>query len=655
MQNRILYEPPVVPMEHMGGTIPSGIDSSVKPGTNFYKYVNKKWQRHVHMPAYTGSFGVSEEIEQEVQESLLDVLTKLEKTKPSHPISKLVSSFLHTSAQVNSIVDLQRIISGFHCIKDSAGLASTIGALNKIQARAPLSLVIASDSYNSSKCSIYLYEPYLGLPEKFFYKEGAKNRIFQKYVKLLQELSKKLHIDSLDVAVDVELAILPYLSNNGELGEINDYYNSYTFHELEKAYPNISWAHMMESWGVTEKVYHKAPFIVTNPKFMTKLNNMFLKTPVEVWQAWMSAMTVLTYLEYLPPPYDDLHFELYGRTLRGNTQKLPQKYLTLKVLKTYTTQDLGRIFVEHGVPNGTKTYATRLVHKLKDATIERLKAIEWMTPSTRRTAIHKVRAMKFQVAHPDHWESETADVMMDPERPLLNIITLASADNAKMIEDLVHGCKKTPETWDDGQFEVNAFYYSEGNMMVVPAGILRAPFFDLKRSMAWNYGGIGSAIGHEITHGFDEEGRFYDEKGNYNNWWSDHDSRMFTKLTRAILNLFDGVESVGGKVNGDLTLSENIADLGGVAIALQALKTELPADAGKRKQAYKDFFTSYAVSWRTKDRPKKAKQALFLDVHAPPHLRVNLIVRQFAEFYEAFDIGADDAGWIAPEHRIQLW
>jgi len=192
-------------------------------------------------------------------------------------------------------------------------------------------------------------------------------------------------------------------------------------------------------------------------------------------------------------------------------------------------------------------------------------------------------------------------------------------------------------------------------MMVVPAGILRPPFFDLKRSNAWNLGGIGAAIGHEITHGFDADGRLYDEKGDYRNWWTETDSKTFTQLTKAIINLFDGAEYMGGKVDGELTLSENIADLGGLAIALQALKHDLPADKAKQKAAYRDFFTSYAVSWRNKDRPKKAKQALILDLHSPAPLRVNLIVQQFEEFYIAFDIKSTDEGYIPPEKRIMLW
>lgn len=651
LKNRIIYDTPsVVPSEHTGGVSLPRADRAVQPGEDFYKYINNEWQRHVHLPSYIGGFGVSEEIESEVQEELLTLIKQLQAKKPTHPLSVLATSFLHTSAQVNSIVDIQRIIGTFQCISDSEGLASAIGSLNKIQCRAPLSFTISCDPYNSSNCSIFLYEPYLGLPEKHHYGGGI---ILRKYVNLLTDLGKLLHIDGLESAAMIERSIIPFLASGGDLGDIDYYYNPHSLEELQKKYKSIPWVSMLKGWGVDERLYSKTTFIVTNPTYIRHLNSMFHTMNNDVWRLWMSSMVILNFLEYLPPPYDDLHFDLYGKTLKGIAEKMPQKYLTLKVLKTFTPQGLGQLYVQNEVPTGTKAYAIHLIDTLLAATIERLKGVTWMTPETRRIAMKKVRTMKVQVGYPEEWDSEVTDVPLEADRPLLNIITLSSADNNKMIADLKHGCKKHVEKWNDGVFEVNAYYYAEGNMMVVPAGILRAPFFDMKRSKAWNYGGIGSAIGHEITHGFDEDGRFYDAHGNYNNWWLPHDMRLFEKLTQSLVDLYDGAEYMGGKVDGDLTLSENLADLGGLAISLHALQSDLPIIG--RKKAYVDFFTSYAVSWRNKDRAKKAKQALFLDVHAPAHLRVNFVVRQFSEFYEAFDIGPEDLGFIAPEKRIRLW
>ena len=641
-----------------GGGIPTvpPVDTKINPAADFYSYVNNSWQRHIHLPPFAGSYGVSEEIEEDVRDTLLSVIMKNRKNAPADPLSKLATSFLHTASQKNSIIDLQRVLNTFECMSDSADVAHSIGALNKIQARAPLSLVVASDSYKSSDCCVYLYEPMLGLPEKQYYRPGSRNHIILKYSKLLASMGKLMNIESLETAISIEASIIPFLSEGNDLSNIEYTYNPHTYDELCKKYKYIVWKSLFEGWGAEESVYTEARYIVTNTHYLQALNRMMRMFHLETWRTWMRSMTVLSFMEYLPPPYDDMHFDLFGRSLKGISEKLPQKYLTLKVLQTFTPQDLGHIFVEKAAADGTKAYATRLVKQLKDATIGRLRKAAWMETSTRHAAIKKVETMKFQVAFPEKWRSETETALIDHERPLLNILTLSAADSARMIDDLKYGrCEKRQDVWEDGVFEVNAYYYPEGNMMVVPAGILRVPFFDLERSRAWNLGGIGAAVGHEITHGFDADGRLYDHNGNYNDWWTPSDSRTFNTMTKSLVALFNGQKYMGGKVDGELTLSENLADLGGLAIALEALEADLPADKAARKKAYVEFFTSFAVSWRQKDRRKKAKQSLLLDNHAPAPLRVNLIVRQFEAFYTAFDILPTDPNYIPPDLRIQLW
>ncbi len=643
----------------VGGGAPSvpPINTNKDPCVDFYTYVNSKWQNHVNMPAYAGSFGVSEEIETDVRDTLVSIIEKQRRADSTDKLSMLATSGLHTVSQQNNIIDLQRTLNTFDCISDANEVAHSIGAMNKIQSRAPISVVIASDSYNSSKCCIYLYEAQLGLPGKHYY--TSSNHILNKYSNLLKAVGKRMNIESLESAIVVEASLIPYLSDSAELSDIEYSYNPTTYGELCKTYKHIPWAPLFAGLGIQEKLVKHAKLIVTNPRYFKQMNRSFKTYALETWRIWMRAMVVLSFLEYLPPPYDDMHFELYGKALRGNSEKLPQKFLVQKVVQSFAPQALSRLFVKHAVAHGTKERATKLIELLKRATIDRLRALEWMTPATKRTAVEKVRAMRFQVGYPESWKSELDNLdVVYPDRMLLNILNLSAQDTAEMVHDLETGnCKKSKEKWTDGCFEVNAYYYPEGNMMVIPAGILRSPFFDLKRSDAWNLGGIGSAIGHEITHGFDDDGRMYDQQGNYKNWWKESDSQKYKQLTRGLIDLFHGQPYAGGKVDGKLTLNENIADLGGVAIALHALNTSFSASltAAERKKAYADFFISYAVSWRNKDRVKKARQSLFLDSHAPPLYRVNLIVRQFAEFYMAFDIDEKNPGYIPAEQRLALW
>jgi putative endopeptidase len=634
----------------------SSTTESIPPSVDFYSYVNYKWQKHIHLPPYEDSFGVSEEIELSVRNNLFAAIEKQRKEYPHDPISKLATSFLHTSTQKSSVLDLQKVLNTFDCIKTPVGLAETIGYLNKIQCAAPLVIVVNNDYYDSAKCCIYLYEPTLGLPSKHYYVQngvtGTRNRILLKYSKLLQSLGNLMNIESLESAISTEAHIIPFLSEE----QTQD---NYTLHQLEHTFKHVPWRTMFESWGLAIKHIEDVQYVVTNKKYMDKFNNMFETTSIDVWRTWMRAITATHFVKYLPPPFDDLHSELYDRMLKGVVEKLPQKNLTLQVLMNYTPQDLSHIFVDLYVKKGTKKYATKLIHDIQEATIKKIQGLSWMENTTKHTALKKVRLMKFQIAYPETWTSETEHVEIDVKRPLHNILNLASYDTRKMIQNLEKDdCKKKENIWTDGAFEVNAFYYPENNMIVVPAGILRPPFFDMERSHAWNLGGIGAVIGHEITHAFDNDGRLFDETGNYKNWWTTDDEKTFETMTKNVIEMYDGFSYMGGKVNGRLTLAENLSDLGGVSIALKALNMKLEydnANATQRKKAYIDFFTSYAVSWRQKDRPKKAKQALLLDVHAPPLLRVNLVVKQFSEFYEAFDITEKDAGYIAPEMRITFW
>ena len=632
------------------------VNHTINPAEDFYSYVNSKWQQHVHLPSYSGSFGVSEEIERNVQDLLLSVIEKHMKKDPSAPVSMFAHSLLHVGSQKNSIIDLQMLSNQFDCMTNVEDICYRIGFLNKIQSRAPISCIVSADYFDNTKCNIYIYECSLGLEEKKYYDKRDTSGILLQYRDMLKKFGEMLNIESLESSIVIESTVINYLTtSHSDFVNVPNGANTFTFKRLTQKYRHVAWEKIMEGWGMPVSQYKDATFIVKNLSYMAAFNRMFRTFSIESWRVWMRSMLILSFVEYLPPPFDDLHFQLYGKALRGNTEKMPQKLLTLKVLGKFASQDLSRIFVEYGVPEGTKKRATHITKKLIDATVHKLEAADWLSSMTRNAAIDKVKAMRFQVAYPTKWESETARVKIDAERPLQNIINLTMYDTHDMIHDMRRGCRRRVETWTDGAFEVNAYYYPEGNMMVIPAGILRFPFFDLKRSHAWNMGGIGAAIGHEITHGFDEEGHEYDADGNYNNWWTDEDIKRYKKMTRSLIKLFDGVDYMGGKVDGSATLSENLADLGGLAIALEALNSELPQDLDTRIKAWREFFTSYAVSWRNKDRPRKAQQSLLLDLHSPAVLRVNLIVKQFEEFYMAFNISASDKHYIPPERRIKIW
>jgi putative endopeptidase len=267
----------------------------------------------------------------------------------------------------------------------------------------------------------------------------------------------------------------------------------------------------------------------------------------------------------------------------------------------------------------------------------------------------KTKAIHLGIAYPSYVPQESL-VKLNPEKLVENVLTLAEAD----FQDEIQRIDKTlnVKVWDDPVFAVNAYYYNEGNRLILPAGILRWPFFHPDASDGWNYGGLGATIGHEISHAFDNDGKEYDDHGNKNPWWSKEEIAAYQKKTKALIELYSKTKYFGHSLNGYLTLSENIADLGGVDIALAALKSVLKQrKAGPEtiKKELRDFFMSYAVSWRTKEKKAKAMQSLFMDVHAPPPARVNNIVCQFDEWYEAFDITPGEVLYKDPQHRIRIF
>jgi putative endopeptidase len=642
---------------------PSEAERSALRGLDFYTFINYDWQKTAYIEPFESTFSVSDEIENRVETTLFQILRQLGQTHPHAPMSRFVQSILKDSTAQNDMADIQHISNMFDCLRTPEDVGKMIGALNRIECNAPLSFVVANDRYKVDKRCVYIYEPKLGLPEKHFYRKGDttehKEKILLAYTNLLKNLGAAMNVENLERAVSLEVDIVKHLSPENDRENIAFTYRPQSLSELEEQYTAIPWRSMMEAWGVPSSMAGHVTYIVTNRGFTEELNRLFRSYPMETWGTWMRAQLFLQFMKYLQPPFDTMYFQLFGAELQGVQQKMPKNHLMLNILKEHCPQSLGREYVKRAVSDQLKPAAIHLVKRIQGATLKRIAKLDWMTTPTKQKAAEKCKAMLFQVAFPKEWHLELPKTIIDENRMLRNIWNLSTLDTDMMMQHLRSYKINEEENWEDGVFEVNAYYYSDKNMMVVPAGILQTPFYDLKKSDAWNLGGIGAAIGHEITHGFDDDGRMYDKSGVMKNWWSDTDLEKYVAVTKDLVKLFNKETYMGGKVNGQLTLSENIADLGGVAIALEALEETFMEnkahDRGKRKKALQEFFTSYAVSWRNKDRPKKARQSLILDRHAPAPIRVNLIVRQFAEFYEAFDVTEKDPGYIPVDQRIQLW
>ena len=633
--------------------------TSIRPGSDFYRYINGAWLRHTPMPPYASSYGVSEEVDSHIEKFIFKEIYACQalvaKGKPRtfddtvrYSIGQMALSSLRPNMQKNNVEFLKRSIRSLGCIRDTNDIASALGAMCRFNIATILEISI---SQTASIYRINLSPGSLGLPHLQYYNATVpgKSKILYAYTGLLARIVKRLDIDDLSYMIPLEAIFAANLSH----AEKEDESIILTGAELVKEYKNIPWDILFKSYGIEDDKFKTHKINVDSPGWFSYLNKQMIDLPLEQWQSLLTLHTILHALPYLPPPFDTWHHYLYGRLLRGQRNKTPQDILTLNIVKNQMPTQLGYIFVKKYLSPEFKSQATQFVNHIVDAAVKHVKEVEWFTGETRRRAAEKIRGMTVSAGY--YELPLQPPPTLQPDNLLANIYILEAASTDQQIRQLLHGTPKG--FWKEPPYTVNAYYYHETNQIIIPAGCFFWPFFNEahKEWIGWNYGGLGATIGHEITHAFDTHGRLFNESGNEKEWWSSSDLKNYGDKTAALVKLFTTQKVLGRGVDGKSTLNENLADLGGLAIALDALKSELTGTTEERARQLRDFFISYAISWRTKEHSERRLQRLILDIHAPVELRVNLIVSQFEEWYQAFDITEKDALYIPPEERIRIF
>ena len=643
--------------------LPPPLDNNIA-GKDFFRYVNAKWLDSVHVPPYISSYGISEEVEEIIKLQIQTIVNgciqqskkplttdenEIKKIKRS--IGELAQSALSISKQENSIKSLKKILQSFHCLRDMNDVAMTMGELARYKVKG---LVWMYGQYENKRNTEYTYTlgvGSVGLPDISYYKKTApgKGRTLEQYANMLHKVGELLDIPDLSLILSLESVLANAIRTSFGDDEIE-----VKGANLASHYPEIPFEHFFE--GLQLDGWKQQTFFVDSQSWMRTIQKLFRFLPIETWRLLFSVEVILHFLPYLPSPYNDIHFRFFRHTLRGQTERAPVKQVTLNAINDYMTPFISYLYVKEIVPNDLKHSAKIFVDGLLKAAEKRLENIEWLQPATRRLAVEKVAKMNASVAYPDSFEKHTVP-KLTVDNLFENLLKLGEWQTKYEMNRL--GQKRSNQKdWEEPVFAVNAYYYSEGNEIIIPSGSLYYPFFDKKLPLGWNYGGLGCVLGHEMTHAFDKDGKDFNPDGFEKKWWTSADNRGYNKRTKALVELFDKQKVLGHPVSGTLTLSENIADLGGLAISLDALTHALDSKGvsnEKKKEVYREFFISYAVSWRVKEKPANILQGLFLDYHAPPPLRVNLVVSQFQEWYDAFDIKTTDPMYISPEQRIRIF
>ena len=627
----------------------------MRPGYDFYTYVNGTWLKTVHTPSFRAAYGVSEELEEKIKGQLISIVRKTiahteQGTKPTtihekaHEIvGRFGLSALRPSVQGHSVTLLKKMIHGIGCIRDFHDISRTLGDFCRLRIKNILTVFSHLEPGKRIYSRLCIGVGDLGLPDLSYYLKTApgKSRTLFAYGKMLDQLSKRLDLDiQLSTVIPIESYFAEGMRNLNDSG-------------VHKTLPSgIDWNLFFE--GVGTDNWKDAHIRILSVEWLKFIQKAMKELTLDQWKTLFTAHLILHSIQLLPPPFDDIHSAFFERRLRGQKRKMPQMDLTVKLLQEWTPATISRIYTEEFFDHSLKHTIMGFVHRLQKAAKHRIQQTEWFGAKTKETALKKIDKMRTEIAYPSTLPP-LPEINLETDNLLQNVLFLGEANTKS---DLSHINKpiNVDKTWDDAVFAVNAYYYSEINQLILPAGSIQWPFYHKDAPVGWNFGGLGAVIAHEMCHAFDSDGRLLNEVGEEENWWSSKENKEYIALTEGLNRLFSRQKIAGHSVNGMLTLNENIADLGGLAIALDALKLEIQGlDAAAAKEAFCNFFVSYAVSWRIKEKPEKVLQGLFLDRHAPAPLRVNLIVSQFDEWYEAFDIKVSDNLYISPEERIRIF
>jgi putative endopeptidase len=637
---------------------------SQDPGDDFYDYINHSWFTKTTIPPTKTVFGVSEEIEETIDKQtqiLLKRCIAVAKTKKiqdsymknlERVLGTLALSVESTDNQLGPLSLVQSVLTGIQTLSSPQDVATVLGEFTQYKIHTILNLYGQYENKNDKKYTFTLGVGGLGLPDASFYFSRSLNRgkaLFA-YKKFLKKLGKAFHLPQLPCIVKLERILAGVIWETER--ESLEYER--TGKELEEDFPHIPFESFFTPLEMP--LWRQKVFFVESKRWLQTVNKLFLHLGLDYWKLLLSLEFLLYSLPWLPPSYSDLSFQFYRKKLRGQQEKLSRKTQASYAVQQYASPFFSRLYKEEFVDTRLKPKIESMVKEFQECAKDRLEKVEWLEPQTRKKAQEKVEKMRSIVAYPDEFEHHILPEL-EEDNVLFNLLELGRWQTQYEIQKLGQPITQRKE-WDDPLFIVNAYYYEQANEMVIPSGVIQDPFYKKDGSLAWNYGGLGCIICHEMTHAFDKEGKEYDPQGFQKKWWTPGDNRRYNAQTQDLIVLYGKQRIFGLPVSGKKTLSENIADIGGMSIALDALNHKIDMmklTEEERKQMYRDFFTSYAVSWRLKEKKKKRIQALITDKHAPPNLRVNLVVSQFQEWYDAFDVKPEDKLFILPDKRIHIF
>ncbi len=645
------------------------MEPSVDPGDDFYQFVNGDWISAHPVPPDKTAYDVFVEINDITEDRLRSLVEELdnEPGSESGTLSRKILDFYRSGMDTGSIEHLR-----LDPIRDDLDRIENIQTISDIQAViaglvsrgvAPCFEIFAeTDAKDSNMMIAGLAQGGLGLPNKGYYvKEDAESETIRaRYRDHVANMCGFLgiHHDVARNAANMVMVMETRLAHASHSPEENRdplaTYHKMSRGELKEISPEIDWDSFFSAIG-----YPWIGFInVHQPHFFEELSSMMSGDSVEEWKAFLLWKLITSLAPFLCSPIEQENFAFYGKILNGQEQMRPRWKRVLATLNFALGEGIGKLYVERYFPPEAKERMLSLVENLRQSFRLRIEHLEWMGESTRREALEKLSRMRLKIGYPNTWK-DYQGLQVDTGSYALNVLRSMEFDFRTGPLGLDKAGGPVDRTaWYMHPQTVNAYYDPGMNEIVFPAAILQPPFFSTDASDAHNYGAIGAIIGHEMIHGFDDMGRKYDREGNLKDWWTENDEKEFTRRTQVIVDQYNAREVLPGlTANGRLTLGENIADLGGLTIAIHAY-ANLPGNDGMARvpDEFRQFFISYATIWRESIRAEALRNQVLSDVHAPNRFRVNCVVFNIPEFYSAFPgITPENRLFRPPEKRPEIW
>jgi putative endopeptidase len=648
------------------GILTDELDAAVRPQDDLFRHVNGKWIERTEIPSDKARYGSFYLLAEEAEKAVREIIEEASSAEPGTEERKfgdVYASFMDEKRiQQLGAQPLRPLLDEVDAIASAESFLATAGRFERRGTSGFFQLFIDNDPGNPERYLVFFEQAGLGLPDESYYREEKFAEIRTKYVEYLTtilglaglsmpaERAKRIY------ALETDLAAEHW--DNVRSRDSEATYNLTTWKDVAAtaAAGGLDLTAWLDGIDAPEKSFTE--LVVRQPSFLEALPGLITAERLEAWKDWLSWQVIRSNAGYLSDEFVNANFDFYGKTLTGTPELRARWKRGVSLVEGSLGEAVGRTYVERHFPKGAKAAMDILVANLIEAYRDSITGLEWMTPATRAKAIEKLDKFTPKIGYPVKWR-DYSNLTISADDLLANIAAVNEFEFQRELGKI--GKPLDRDEWFMTPQTINAYYNPGLNEIVFPAAILQFPFFDETRDDAANYGAIGAVIGHEIGHGFDDQGSKYDGDGRLLDWWTADDRAAFEERTKSLIAQYDALaprQVPDDHVNGALTIGENIGDLGGLSIAWKAYLISLdgkePAVIDGMTGAER-FFLSWAQAWQLKARDEEVIRLISIDPHSPNEFRCNQIVRNIDEFYTSFGVTASDALWLAPEDRVTIW